>query len=292
VSALGWGIIVGATASAVILPSIALREHKGAAGSAIFVGGFATAFLVKNLASPPGMAWPIALLAAGGVFAGCYYACKPSLKRRRKENTVAAKLRDFHKSQADELVRECARSRDVFFEAKKSEFPMQEQCLFDRHWAYVGLSKDRTELGIWSYTDESVFAVLRDISVPLRAITSVEVERVAKTESYARVEHVPIVSSQGKSPIGRAIVGGALLGPVGAIVGAASASGGKISTTVEQRTVQDLRTVIGSPKLVIGIRDIDNPVVRLSFNKDASADHWLHLIRAAVDMADGPKAPQ
>lgn len=77
------------------------------------------------------------------------------------------------------------------------------------HWVELADGKD--------------FKVLDTKRVPLVSIGSVRIEQATRLENYRRKVVTPVAVIKKKSAVGRGVVGAALLGPVGLLLGAASA---------------------------------------------------------------------
>jgi len=171
--------------------------------------------------------------------------------------------------------------KNAFFADLQTEWPHRSECSFQNEVSQILLNSNRDAFRLISYLDDDAFLVITDLTVPLEKVFSVEVKTPEIVEKYYRTELVPIVTSKKKSVIGRAIVGEALLGPLGAVVGGMSGARADISTRVEERKVEDERIRKGSPILVIGTTDPDTPVLKVTFLSEQTTEQWEFRLRAA-----------
>ena len=101
--------------------------------------------------------------------------------------------------------------------------------------------------------------------------------RVTKTR-YESVP-VPITTSKNKSPVARGLLGGALLGPAGLVVGAASGLNAMTETEIRHETVSRKYESRGAPQLIIGTTSDDYPVLKFRCASQEVADEWMFRIR-------------
>lgn len=125
------------------------------------------------------------------------------------------------------------------------------------------------------------FSIISDTTIAVRSILSFDVVIPERSKTITHNDKIPVVVKEGRSPVGRALVGGVLLGPVGAVVGAASGVGGK--TKVEHKQVQRSETikVKGPSKLVLGVQDLATPVLRIEFEPSSLSNDWWYRIQSA-----------
>jgi hypothetical protein len=95
-------------------------------------------------------------------------------------------------------------------------------------------------------------------------------------------ERQPVVVQQRKSPVGRALIGGIALGPIGAIAGAASGLNGKSTIKYVEKTVRKEVETEGPKLLVVGTSDPAQPMLKIMAPRDDVTEEWLHRLRAAI----------
>jgi hypothetical protein len=94
-------------------------------------------------------------------------------------------------------------------------------------------------------------------------------------------EKTPIVVQKNKSAIGRGLVG-ALAGPVGVVIGVASALTPE-SKIIEQETARTVMVLAdGNPMLKIETTDIHRPLVELVFQNPKDAEEWYILLSQRI----------
>ena len=113
------------------------------------------------------------------------------------------------------------------------------------------------------------FSIVADQTIQVDDIVSVE---LVKNERLSASSTTVARTSGG---VGRAVVGGLIAGPTGAVVGAATARATATTTRVEQKVYE-------SSELVFGLADLDAPVLRLLSTNHPQWEQWLHRIRGAM----------
>lgn len=145
----------------------------------------------------------------------------------------------------------------------------------------VMFARGRNAVRIIPYQLDEEFFELDAIELALTDIISLDIARPKVTKTRKKTVPVSIVENKRKSPVGRAAVGGVLLGPVGAVVGAASGLNAKTETRIENREVSERYETDGDPQLVVGTKLDDFPVLKLKFDPVANAETWMFKIRGA-----------
>jgi hypothetical protein len=173
--------------------------------------------------------------------------------------------------------------KESFFAGIKG-WPLRVPCLISGSPSLLMLDPAMKSLRTVSYVDDE-FRVQADATIPLADIFSVEVQRTEVMEDYYRTELVPVVSSKKKSPVARSVVGWALLGPVGALVGAASGTRADIPTDVQERKVLDQRKRVGPAVLVLGTTNPLHPMIKISLESDHAVEEWKFRIKGAMTAA-------
>jgi hypothetical protein len=125
------------------------------------------------------------------------------------------------------------------------------------------------------------FFIVADEVIAVSAIRSISIAQPMKPLTTTRVSRVPVAVQKQKNTIGRAVVGGVLAGPVGALVGGISAGHGE--TTVERHDTHHTETtyVKSDPVLVIATGSFDRPAIRLKFEDVKILNVWSARLWAA-----------
>lgn len=97
---------------------------------------------------------------------------------------------------------------------------------------------DTSSLHWIELADGKDFTVISSKRIPLATIGSVRVEQATRLENYRRKVITPVAVTKKKSAVGRGLVGAALLGPAGLLLGAASAIAPE-AKVVEHETMED-----------------------------------------------------
>jgi len=120
----------------------------------------------------------------------------------------------------------------------------------------------------------------------INQVISLNIARPDVTDSRKKTVHLPITESQEKSPVARGLAGGAIMGPAGLILGAASGLNSRTKTRIETKTVYEQYEKKGDPQLIVGTSSPDVPVLKLKFDPPSLADEWMFRIRA---LQSGPR---
>jgi hypothetical protein len=135
------------------------------------------------------------------------------------------------------------------------------------------LSHDRRRLRVIELRQGNELIVKSDMPVDIATVVSVELEQDSVT--VLKMETTSVTKKSGV--IGRAAIGGALFGGVGAIVGATSAG----SKTIGSSTGRS-HTTKGPVMLVVGTTDLHVPVFKIRMNSMTDGEEWLHRIRGSI----------
>jgi hypothetical protein len=141
------------------------------------------------------------------------------------------------------------------------------------HRSYLLMSRDQARLGRVTAKGRDQMAVEWEPVIELSSVVSVELQQSETT--IMRLETTGTTKKSGS--LGRAAVGGVLLGGAGAIVGAASA-GSKTAATTTSTT----QTSKGPTYLVIGTTDLEHPMHKVQMNSRSEGEKWLHRIRGGL----------
>ncbi|WP_426020455.1 hypothetical protein [Brevundimonas sp. DWR2-3-1b1] len=130
----------------------------------------------------------------------------------------------------------------------------------------------------WDFLDEPVerrvFTLASDRVYSFTEIHEATVSQDDVIEKYLRVVSTPVAVAKRKSGVGRAMLGGLVFGPMGAVVGAASAmpTSHTIKTVVTKQ--EDTRMVAGAPTLTLTVRSNPYSFERLIFSTIDDARSW------------------
>lgn len=113
----------------------------------------------------------------------------------------------------------------------------------------------------------------------INQIISINTARPKITKSRKTSVPVSIVESKNKSPVARGLIGGAILGPAGIVIGAASGLNSKTTTRIENRDSYESYETQGDPQLIMGTTSPELPVLKLKFSAPELADEWMFRIR-------------
>lgn len=146
--------------------------------------------------------------------------------------------------------------------------------------AVIGLSEGG-EINLKTYVEmNGLYIVKAHKSLSSQHIISFDVEAPDRTKLVTHKEKVPVATKKKRSSVGRAIVGGVALGPLGAVVGAASGLNGKEQVTYHEVKRQETVKVKGDPLLVLGVRELDEPKLVICFEPAKLAEEWWYRIQS------------
>jgi hypothetical protein len=144
---------------------------------------------------------------------------------------------------------------------------------------YVGaISGDRTVLKAFRVLEYKDVDIGDFLEVQTKSILLAELNSPSVQKYVREVKTEAVVIQTKKSSIGRALVGGVLLGPVGAVVGAASGVGGKQEIKHVQTPISREVTSKGPLEVVLRLNDMQKPMLRLRGETNAKTEEWFHRI--------------
>lgn len=200
---------------------------------------------------------------------------KNDLQQRELEKEREALRKSFEVDKSDYIART--------FESRTAK------CGRGDYEAMIGVADGGLRIASWSKASDHFynfelperlhFTVANERFISFSEISEVSTIQDDVTETYTRMVSTPVAVAKKKSGIGRALVGGALLGPVGAVVGAASAAStsNKIQTIVTAQ--QDTRIVAGPPTLVLTLKSETYTFERIKFDSMDDARSWALWIK-------------
>jgi hypothetical protein len=158
------------------------------------------------------------------------------------------------------------------------------------------LGHEKTTVEIVSYTNEDATEVkiVSEFSLKQGDVLSVETRDIFLDKTRKKEIRTPMTvqtgsqTSKSRSPVARGLVGAALLGPVGAIVGAASGlkndqthiSSSQIVEHVSHQT--ETYSEFSQTELLITIRNLEAPLLRISSKNKATIDLWKARLSTLV----------
>lgn len=211
------------------------------------------------------------------VFVVLVWAWLSSTMKKNKREHAANVARD----QQREVERNAAlNAQDDFFGEARAEWPLQTP-IRSKGRAMLMATQHVSRLRLQYFENEGAFeaGAIREFDV--KALRTVEIRETFRTRKVEKVDHVPISFSNNRSSVGRAVAGGLIAGPTGAMVGAASGLGGKHKIEHKKVTTYEERQERAPAMLVLGVNDIENPLVKIHFEADGEADTWRHRIDMA-----------
>lgn len=282
-SALGVGIFLGSFPAMLVASMSFARRSGDALGvtvTLLFVGGIVAMLLVNPLLG--GFVDFIigAALLPLGVYLLTFKAFHQTLRKneeRRLEHLAVQQQKESAKAAAVKHRNEwiAALENDYAFILKGNvlDGPLSGACV-------LACNSRDSSLRIYGYYVGDEFKIVSDAVMPISEVVSVEIIRPMEMKRVKKVQAVGVVSSSKKSPIARGLVGGAVLGPAGMILGAASGAGKDVKTEIKEHTVWEEAQMEGDPQLHIGTSDPSNPLIRIKPDEKSEADEWYHRIKA------------
>lgn len=192
--------------------------------------------------------------------------------------------------------REAAERRKQVEEAKEKEIGEYALARQSEGWEYISqgrlmhvtgqppcfmlMSPSEKELRLDRYDHKENLKIEDTQLIKVSDIVSIKIDRPKTTGMRKETVPVSIVESKNKSPIGRGLVGGVLLGPAGLILGAASGLNSKTTTRVENQTVYREYETLGAPQLIIGTKLMERPFFKIRCETQELAEEWMFRIRA------------
>ncbi|WBY16644.1 hypothetical protein PF049_00275 [Erythrobacteraceae bacterium WH01K] len=143
----------------------------------------------------------------------------------------------------------------------------------------IALSNTSPLLRVNQIDVQDEFSHAEPIYINLREIISLNVARPSVRRSRQEKISFPITETQRRSPVARGLIGGALLGPAGLVVGVASGLNSQITTSVKSETVNKEYDGLGDPQLIIGTNREDHPYFKIKCANQEVADEWVFRIR-------------
>jgi hypothetical protein len=141
------------------------------------------------------------------------------------------------------------------------------------------LTDEGKAIRIVEFKDAPDFELQGECTLPTSRIISIHIASPTVTKTRSKTVPVTVVEKKNKSPVGRGLVGGVLLGPAGVVLGAASGLNSKVVSTVKHETVNENYDALGDPQLIIGTSNPDQPIFKIKFDPPTLADEWIYRIQ-------------
>jgi len=238
----------------------AKQEHKKQQHRVIFPMSFTTFIIITLLTVISIMVW-IAISTSN----------QKRLSKERADNLRSEK-QVFQKTLDDYIDLQLEGNWDFAARGRIMHLEGQPHCL-------SFLSKEKREISFHCYE-------LYKREAP-EGITTIELDRIVSlkivrpTIEKSRVEYRPVAKTQEnkKSPVVRGLVGGAVLGPAGVVLGAASGLKTDGKTEIENVKVRKKYSGLGKPQLIIGVRDMEEPYRKIQFESEEGAEKWEYRLK-------------
>jgi hypothetical protein len=165
-------------------------------------------------------------------------------------------------------------------------FHSQRVVQIDANQALLFVQEATSTIQVISYFLDEELHIHTDLALHQGDVLTVEteIEQIAKTRSKQITTPVPVQTitqtGQNRSALGRGIVGAAVLGPAGGVIGAVSGLDNKTSLNskteiIEHKSyVKEDYTVEGRAFLVVGIRNFKSPILKLEFVDRQELKEW------------------
>ncbi|HEX8301544.1 hypothetical protein [Sphingomonas sp.] len=278
-SALGFGLFGGSLIAAVAVGPRAFRQP----------GTFSIIVLLAGVAGWIGM--PASIPGFFGFLVGL--AVIPAISELTFQSRIREKNEQFRAEQESRQNEQKAlEERRASAQADVNAWPSSQPA-----WTHISkgrlmhvkgqpkcffmLSESKALLRIVEYSDDPDFDVASEFGLPLQAVISLNTAQPTVTKKRSKQVPITAIETKNKSPVARGLVGGALLGPAGLVLGAASGLNSKVSSSVHYETVSEEYDTLGDPQLIIGTSNADRPVVKIKFDPPNLADEWLFRIQGA-----------
>lgn len=185
---------------------------------------------------------------------------------------------------AREIDDEYQQNRKVLVEQLFGDWPFHAGAMIDHEIGFVAMDANGKNLRLVSCKkDGTSIAVKGEETIRVGSITSLDINQPMKEKIVSHVETTPVAVGSKRSPVGRAVVGGLIAGPAGAMVGGMSGLGGKSKIEHVQTSRQETVMVKGHPKLVIGVDDLARPRRVFEFPTVSETNEWPSRIHAAMN---------
>lgn len=225
---------------------------------------------------------PLSIFAAGSVWAGVWWVRR---QKRKTDWTEVLEIGAGQKAWQLELQKERARATAEILSDREKWLIRGEILASQYKSQYLAIDAQKTFIRLQTLTYSTTASVKSHFDdFPLSSIRIIKTAQGETTVTrHVRRDREITEPGKAKSPIKRAVVGGLVLGPVGAVVGAVSgiaASPGTQKTIIEYVAKEEV--VKSTPYLIIEHADVVNPILHLEVNSMGDAELWRTRIEAAI----------
>lgn len=184
--------------------------------------------------------------------------------------------------------------RLYYLEADRKKRLLDEATSLFTGWSHITPAQINGSSGVFALSENGLlvryltyddtkadFEKRKDRTFAARSVLSLDVVIPDVTKTRTNYERVAEPVQKNRSVVGRAAVGGVVLGPLGAVVG--GMTGLQPNTKIVERTVKKTETyqTKGPSVLVIGLRDVSEPVLRVMFDPSKLSNEWWYRLNAA-----------
>jgi hypothetical protein len=216
------------------------------------------------------------LLAGAVIVAACGWLLVRAVKsadERNKVDTAKRVTADIERRRMMSRMVGAATERRAYIESLPGSWPFATACRMNGVEIDLLMDPDAQKLLFLLLRGATSFSPKNVYELAAADITDVYLEKRVITETRKRTEEVITPRPNNKSTVGRAVVGGVLLGPVGAMVGAASSMKAP-PPKIEQRTIEETIERDGVPLIVIATTDPARPLLKLDLTQKAPTEEW------------------
>lgn len=183
-----------------------------------------------------------------------------------------------------------ASNRRELIDRHLADWPIRAIAKIDGALGMVAMNGDGSELRIVTCRRENVeIEVIDEETISTSQVTTLAIDQPSRPKTVTHRDKVPVAVGSGRSSVGRAVVGGVVAGPAGAVVGSISGLGGKSQIEDETATRSETIYVKGHPKLIVGVDDLVRPRRVLEFETVTETNDWSSRIYNAMKRARGKR---
>ena len=224
-------------------------------------------------------------LVAGALVLGiCAWLLRKFLRaadERYRASAARQATIDGYRRRTNGLIVVAAMDRRAYFESLSGEWPFATACRMNGVEVDLLMNAAADRIRIFPSRGATTFSPSNVYELAAADITDVHLEKQIINETRKRTEDVITPRRNNKSTVGRAVAGGVLLGPLGAMVGAASSMKAP-PPKIEKRTIEEKVEREGVPLIVISTRDPARPLLKLDLTQKGPAEEWHARLVGAI----------
>lgn len=203
-----------------------------------------------------------------------------SNKERLKE------IRERKQAEYDAANAEYEKACAELCEPALSGWSLIEKVTVDSRPARIALSEDGKSLRFLSWKRQGNGIVnVTDRTYPTKAVIGLAIDQPDVSRIVTHKEKTPVAVNVRRSAGGRALVGGIVAGPAGAVIGGASGLNGKTKITMVETERHETVDSKGHPTLIVQLDDLASPRRALVFSDVKTTNEWSSRIHAAMTRA-------